>query len=212
MSSSDNEYLTKNKGGWDVIDSFLVNKGYEFIEQMGSGYFYKSSDSNIVMTRHQYSRFYVIWTITENNNSSKNDNDLWTTTTNDQGITFQYPKEILAKYISETEWPPVIKIETGTYSCKTTPMEVSSMSEITSQRLVDDKTYCVNVKHEGAAGSVYSSYVYTTPQKGKLIKVSFMLRYSNCSNYDQTQNQACTNEREAFDVDGITDRIVQTIR
>lgn len=70
LSGSENNYLTKSKGGWDAVDNFLKNKGYEFTEQMGSGYFYKSSDSNIVLVRRQYSRFYAIWAITENKNNS----------------------------------------------------------------------------------------------------------------------------------------------
>jgi len=67
LSGSDNKYLTKSRGGWDAIDGFLRNDGYEFSEQMGSGYFYKSSSSRVVMIRRQYSRFYVIWKITESN-------------------------------------------------------------------------------------------------------------------------------------------------
>ena len=210
LSGSDNKYLTKNQGGPGIVEAYMKDRGYEYIDQMGSGYFYKSSDKTVILTRHQYSRFYIIWTITENNNGT--DNNLWTTITNDNGITYQYPKELLAKYISVAEWPPVIKIETGNYSCKTTPQEVSSMSDITSQRLVDDRAYCVNVKHEGAAGSVYSSYTYTTAKNNKLITASFTLRYSNCSNYDSEQSKACTSEREAFDVDSTVDRIVQTIK
>jgi len=71
LSSSDTRYLTKSQSSWDIVDDFLKNKGYEFTEQMGSGYFYKSSDSSIVLVRRQYSRFYVIWTITENNLAEK---------------------------------------------------------------------------------------------------------------------------------------------
>lgn len=209
LSNFDNKYLTKSKGGPAVVEAFMEDRGYEYIDQMGSGYFYKSSDETIVLTRRQYSRFYTIWTIAENNNDSNN--NLWTTIINDQGITFQYPKELLAKYVSVVEWPPVIKIETGTYSCKITPQEISSVSEITSQRMVDDRTYCVNIKHEGAAGSVYSSYTYTTVKNGKLVNVAFTLQYPNCSNYDDEQNKACTSEREAFDIDATVDRIVQGV-
>jgi len=118
----------------------------------------------------------------------------------------------LAKYISVVDWPPIVKIETGTYSCKTTSQEVSSKSDITLQRMVDDRIYCVNVKHEGAAGSVYSSYTYITPKNGKLINVSFTLRYPNCNNYDEEQNKACASEREAFDIDATVDRIAQTVK
>jgi hypothetical protein len=209
LSNFDNKYLTKSKGGPAVVEAFMEDRGYEYIDQMGSGYFYKSSDETIVLTRRQYSRFYTIWTIAENNNDSNN--NLWTTIINDQGITFQYPKELLAKYVSVVEWPPVIKIETGTYSCKITPQEISSVSEITSQRMVDDRTYCVNIKHEGAAGSVYSSYTYTTVKNGKLVNVAFTLQYPNCNNYDDEQNKACTSEREAFDIDATVDRIVQGV-
>lgn len=70
LSGSDDKFLTKNKGGWEVVDGFLKNKGYEFTEQMGSGYFYKSPDSNIIVSRHQYSRFYVIWAIIESKNAN----------------------------------------------------------------------------------------------------------------------------------------------
>jgi len=211
LSGSDNKYLTKNQGGPGIVETYMKDRGYEYTDQMGSGYFYKSSDKTVVLTRRQYSRFYIIWTITKNSNDSQNENNLWTTATTDEGITFQYPKKLLAKYISEAEWPPVVEIETGTYSCKTTPMEISSVSKITSRRLVDDRAYCVNVKHEGAAGNVYSSYTYTTAENDKLITVSFILRYSNCRNYDSEQNNVCASEREAFDIDATVDKIVQTI-
>ena len=210
LSGSDNKFMTESKNGM-VIHDFMETKGYEFTGQMGSGYFFKSpTGQSAVATHKYYSRHYSLWTITENSNNSNH--DLWTTITDKAGTTFQYPKELLAKYISVAEWPPVVKIETGTYLCKTTPQEVSSMSDITSERLVDDRIYCVNVKHEGAAGSVYSSYTYTTLKNGKLINISFALRYPNCSNYDEEQNKACTSEREAFDIDGTVDRIAQSIK
>jgi len=205
LSGSDNKFMTESKNGTTIHD-FMKDRGYEFIEQMGSGYFFESATGQKAIATHKYySRYYSLWTITEN------DNNLWTTTTDARGVTFQYPKELLAKYVSVVEWPPVIKIETGTYSCQTTPQEISSMSDITSQRLVDDRTYCVNIKNEGAAGSVYSSYVYTTTKNGKLVKVSFTLQYPNCNNYDEVQSQACASEREAFDIDSTIDRIVQSV-
>jgi hypothetical protein len=210
LSSSDNKFMTESKNGM-MIHNFMKTKEYEFTGQMGSGYFFKSpTGQSAVATHRYYSRFYSLWIITENSNDANN--NLWTMITNDNGVTYQYPKELSVKYISVVEWPPVVKIETGTYSCKTTPQEVSSMSDITSQRLVDDRIYCVNVKNEGATGSVYSSYIYTTPKKGRLVSVSFVLRYTNCANYDEEQNQACTSEREAFDLDSTVDRIVQTIK
>ena len=65
LSGSDNKYLTESGGGWEIMDNYLKERGYEFVEQMGSGYFYESFDDNIVLVRRQYSRFYAIWTFSE---------------------------------------------------------------------------------------------------------------------------------------------------
>lgn len=145
-----------------------------------------------------------------NENSNGN---LWKTITNSKaGITFQYPEKLTTEYISTREWPPTIALRSESFSCSPTPQEKSSMTEIISQRMVDDRAYCVAVKNEGVAGSVYSSYVYKTAKNDKLVEVSFVLRYSNCANYDQAQSQTCTAEREAFDIDATVDKIVRTVK
>jgi len=210
LDIGENKYITKSDNP-EVIKTFMKDKGYDFTEQMGSAYLFESETGvSAVATHRYYSRYYSLWSITENTNSEPN-NNLWAIATNDKGIRFQYPKELLAKYVSTVEWPPVIKIETGVYSCEITSLELSSLSDITSERLVDDRVYCINVKHEGAAGSVYSSYTYTVLRNSKLVKLSFTLQYPNCNNYDDEQREACTSEREAFDIDGIVDRIIQSI-
>jgi len=150
------------------------------------------------------------WLITKVSVIATQENELWKEY-NSNGISFQYPEKLTTKYVFTQEWPPIIKIESGNFSCVETPQEKSSMLEITSQRLVDNRIYCVNVKNEGAAGSIYSSYVYTTPRRGKLVSVSFVLQYPSCTNYDKEQNQVCASEREAFDLDATVDRIVQTV-
>ncbi|MDD2730992.1 MAG: hypothetical protein PHW33_02605 [Candidatus Portnoybacteria bacterium] len=212
LSGAAGKYMTKSKNGQEIVKEFMKSKGYEFTEQMGSGYFFKSdTGTSAVVTHRYYSRFYSLWSITENSNTAETDNNLWAATTNNDGVTFKYPKEFLAEYISVVEWPPAVKVGSGSFSCAETPQEKSGMLEIISQRLVDDRVYCVNVKNEGAAGSVYSSYIYTTFWKGKLVSVSFVLRYPNCANYDKEQNRACASEREAFDLDATVDRIVQTV-
>lgn len=205
LSGSDNKFMTESKNGTTIHD-FMKDRGYEFTGQMGSGYFFESRvGQNAIATHKYYSRYYSLWTITEN------DNNLWTTTTDTRGVIFQYPKELLAKYVSVVEWPPVIKIEAGTYFCQTIPPEISGMPDITLERLVDDRTYCVNIKNEGTAGSVYSSYVYIIAKNNKLVNVSFSLQYSNCNNYDEAQQKTCISEREAFDIDSTVDRIAQSI-
>lgn len=61
LSDSENKYLTKSEGGAEIIKLYMENNGYEFSEQMGSGYFFNSSDGNIIVAKRQYSRFYSIW-------------------------------------------------------------------------------------------------------------------------------------------------------
>lgn len=210
LDVEENKYITKSDDP-EIIKSFMKERGYEFREQLGSAYLFKSpSGSSAIAVYRHYSCYYSLWTINENINDNKN--DLWRTATTDSGETFQYPKELLTKYISIVNWPPLVKMVTGSFSCATTPQEVSSISDITSQRLVDDRSYCVNVEHEGAAGSVYSSYIYITAKDNKLVEVSFTLRYPNCSNYNEEESKACVSEREAFDIDATVDEIVQTIK
>jgi len=162
------------------------------------------------VTKINVDNFDSRWLITKVSVIATQENELWKEY-NSNGISFQYPEKLTTKYVFTQEWPPIIKIESGNFSCVETPQEKSSMLEITSQRLVDNRIYCVNVKNEGAAGSIYSSYVYTTPRRGKLVSVSFVLQYPSCTNYDKEQNQVCASEREAFDLDATVDRIVQTV-
>jgi tryptophan-rich sensory protein len=150
------------------------------------------------------------WLITGVAVLPSSENELWKDYSKD-GILFQYPEKFTAQYISTQEWPPAVKIESGVFSCQEKP-GLNSVAELVEQRVVDNRIYCVDTKFEGAAGSVYASYVYTTPRNGKLVEVSFVLRYPNCSNYDEVRSRACTGEREAFDLDATVDRIVQTIK
>jgi hypothetical protein len=139
-------------------------------------------------------------------------NEFWKEYTGDDGVSFQYPEKLLTEYIFTQEWPPLVKVKSGNYFCRATSPSDSGLHEIIAQRLVDDRIYCVDVKHEGAAGSVYSSYIYIAPKNDELVEVSFILIYPNCGNYDEEKNQACVSEREAFDLDAIVDRIVQTVK
>jgi len=66
LSGSDNKFMTESKNGTMIYD-FMKTKGYEFIEQMGSGYFFKSATGQTAVATHKYySRRYSLWNITEN--------------------------------------------------------------------------------------------------------------------------------------------------
>jgi len=150
------------------------------------------------------------WTITEILIISPEEGLVWREYSGD-GINFQYPEELGVQYISALEWPPTIEVASENFFCAETPQGASSVHEITSQRVIDDCIYCINVKNEGAAGSVYTSYTYKTPLRGKIVSIDFVLRYNNCGNYDENQRQACWTERESFNVDKVISHIAQTV-
>ena len=137
--------------------------------------------------------------------------DPWKLFTDDaQGITFRYPEQLLTQYIHTQAWPPAVTVSADTFSCPETP-PTSSLPDRTGRRMVDDRAYCVAATSEGAAGSVYTDYTYTTERGGELITVTFTLRYPQCLNYDDPQQTECQNERTSFDLDGVVDRIAASV-
>lgn len=73
LSGSDNKYITKSKNGEEIVKSFMKNKGYDYLEQMGAGYFFQSPTGKSAVVAHKYySRYYSLWSVaehTENNES-----------------------------------------------------------------------------------------------------------------------------------------------
>lgn len=66
LDIGENKYITKSNN-LEIIKSFMKDKGYEFTEQMGSGYLFKSNaETSAVAVHRYYSRFYSLWSITEN--------------------------------------------------------------------------------------------------------------------------------------------------
>ncbi len=205
-------YLTKSNNGQEVIKLYMNDNGYNFIEQMGSGYFFQSiTGESAVATHKHYSRFYSLWNIIENINNTESNNDLWTTITTGDGITFQYPKEILAEHISEAKWPPKLIIEDRSFICNPSGNEIQQGGQ-TEQRLVDNRVYCITKESEGAAGSIYTTYTYEFPKDHQTGVITFTLRFVQCQNYDDPKASECESERSTFDIDGTVDRIVQSIK
>lgn len=104
-------------------------------------------------------------------------------------------------YISAQAWPPEIDISSETYVC----------NPANTERQINDHTYCIVSTSEGAAGSTYIDYSYTTNWQSKLISLHFVLRYPQCLNYDDPQRSACQQGQANLDVDAIIDKIVKNI-
>lgn len=66
LSPSEEMYITKSKNGKEIITQFMKDRGYEYADQMGSGYFFKSpSGVSAIAVHRYYSRFYSLWNITQ---------------------------------------------------------------------------------------------------------------------------------------------------
>ena len=122
------------------------------------------------------------------------------------GVTFRYPEQLPTTYMRATEWPPQVTISEEAFACDTG----SEMGE-TRAAIIDGASYCITVSGEGAAGSVYTAYTYRTPREEGTLSLAFMIRATQCGNYDDPQRTACEQERESFDVDALADGIARSV-
>jgi hypothetical protein len=84
-------YLTKSRNGQETLLSLVNEQGYEFTDQLGSGYFFKDKDDNALLATHRYySRFYSIWNLTRTKNARESIE--WLDYENKEyGFIFSYP-------------------------------------------------------------------------------------------------------------------------
>lgn len=127
-----------------------------------------------------------------------------------QGLEFSYPPKLEKKYISTAVWPPKMEAKTGAFECAVSKSE-NGRPETTSTRVIGTRSYCVSVVGEGAAGSVYDDYTYATQKNGKILSVSFSLRFPQCLNYDEPNQTACIDEQRSFNVDNLANRMIESV-
>lgn len=138
-------------------------------------------------------------------------NDGWKKATDtDADVTFMYPEALTAKYISAADWPPDVRLLDQAYNCVEAGSETARAGR-TEKRFVDGREYCLTRATEGAAGSNYTQYSYTFLKDDQVVAMTFGLRFVRCENYEETQQGECKNERAAFDIDGLVDRMAQTM-
>jgi len=110
----------------------------------------------------------------------------------------------------EEKYPPKFKITEGQIDYRKTSSE-SDLRSRTVKRKIDGRIYCIESSSEGAVGTVYTQYAYSTIKSGSLIMVSCVIRYPQCINYSEPQRTECANERETFDLDKIISYIVKNL-
>jgi hypothetical protein len=110
----------------------------------------------------------------------------------------------------EEKYPPKFEITEGQIDCQKTSSE-SDLLFRTVKRKNDGRIYCIESLSEGAVGTIYTQYTYSTIKSGSLIMVSCVIRYPQCINYSEPQRTECANERETFDLDKIISHIVKNL-
>lgn len=117
-----------------------------------------------------------------------------------KGIEYQAPLKFTTGFITVQEWPPSIEVSSKPFSCAG------------DLRVFHERSYCVTETTEGAAGSIYHTYIYSTQKEGRVVILRFSLRYVQCGNFDDPDKNLCEREQTAFVVTGIVDQIVSSLR
>lgn len=118
----------------------------------------------------------------------------------------------LTEYVHAVEWPPKVEVSYAPYVCDVSNSASVSPDGLTYLKKINDTSYCVNVRSEGAAGSTYTSYEYKKQFKNKTVTFSFVIRAPQCANFDAPQSVNCEKEKQIFNVDDMMDKIISTVK
>lgn len=132
-------------------------------------------------------------------------------TTTENGITFTYPSSIDNDYVSTVNWPPELMIAEPTSCIESgATIESGGQTEIINGQ---NNNYCRTIASEGAAGSIYNQYTYTLMEEieDNILSLNFSLRFPQCLNYDQPQQNDCLAAQQNFDTTPLIDEIIKTI-
>jgi hypothetical protein len=91
-------------------------------------------------------------------------------------------------------WPPIISTSSLSYTC----IPSRSQNLDTIQKTINGKAYCIVDEYEGAAGSSYHTYTYTTAQGSGTKIATFGLKYVSCALYDEPAMSQCKKSQDTF--------------
>lgn len=133
----------------------------------------------------------------------------WKTTTSN-GASFQYPEKLADEYVSEIDWPPAAQVLNEAFTCTEGGVD-TERAGLTEDRTINGHRYCVTRVSEGAAGSIYTQYAYAFAKGDKTVILTFTTRTVQCLNYDEPKQSECKTVQAALDVDGIADKMAQSV-
>ena len=129
-----------------------------------------------------------------------------------QGTQFKYPEPLPTKYVTAEAWPPKVTMTAGELACEQgSAVGADGETKRFALRTLDGEDYCVGFSAEGAAGSTYTSYEYSTAQGDFIARVSFTLRTPQCMNYDDPERTVCKTEQALFTTDALAVDILSSL-
>jgi hypothetical protein len=130
-----------------------------------------------------------------------------TLTATQGNVSFSYPEKLPTSYMHEVDWPPKVAVTSAAFACEEGETEIGRTHAFDA----GGQTYCVTTRSEGAAGSMYTDYTYSTIKDAKLVTLTFTLRSTQCGNYDEPNRTECEQERAAFDVDALATNMLESV-
>lgn len=121
----------------------------------------------------------------------------------------RYPDDESSTYLSFVDWPPVVEITDTPFAC-TPAGEQTERAGRTDLVNVNGQNYCRTISSEGAAGSTYVQYAYLFPLEGDSAILTFSVRFPQCANYDDLQQDQCEQEQGRFNSDNLASGILST--
>lgn len=129
-----------------------------------------------------------------------------------EGIAYQYSPSLPTAYIQPQDWPPKVTVTSTAANCLGERASTSLMEVAAKERTIAGRQYCVKESVGAAAGSVYTSYDYSTIKDGRTIAIVFTLRAPQCANYEDPARTACEQERKIFNPDDLVQPIVTSLK
>ena len=121
-----------------------------------------------------------------------------------------YTQKTALTYVSFQSWPPKVTTAIAKFTCAPGGT-IGSAKGKTIKKDLPGGTYCINTMTEGAAGSTYTTYAYSTMVGDVLAKTTFIARTPQCMNYDEPEQGACKAEQAGFNPDVLADGLIHQL-
>ena len=128
---------------------------------------------------------------------------------------FKYPEKLDTEFIEiyPPSWPPKVEVKPldPNFICKETS-DKEKEGYKARKVVINNHTYCIFTRMEGAAGKAYFTYQYITNKEEKQVTLTFTLIYPSCGVFEEEKMKRCEKEEEVFNPDLLADQILSTFQ